>query len=65
MGEFKGRAVMAQQDGMPVSAYHPELADDERVHRYFLAMVDAVTQVPALSTGGKDVGTFQVVIDKA
>ncbi len=43
MGEFAGRAVMARQDGMLVSAFHPELTGDDRVHRYFLAMVDAVT----------------------
>ncbi|MBC7246589.1 MAG: pyridoxal 5'-phosphate synthase glutaminase subunit PdxT [Actinobacteria bacterium] len=40
MGEFRGRPVMARQDGMLVSAFHPELTDDGRVHRYFLRMVD-------------------------
>lgn len=40
MGEFEGRPVMARQDGMLVSAFHPELTDDGRVHRYFLRMVD-------------------------
>jgi 5'-phosphate synthase pdxT subunit len=40
MGEFEGRPVMARQDGMLVSAFHPELTEDGRVHRYFLRMVD-------------------------
>ncbi len=39
MGEFGGKAVMAREDGMLVSAFHPELAGDDRVHRYFLSMV--------------------------
>lgn len=40
MGEFDGRAVIARQDGLLVSAFHPELTGDERVHRYFLRMVE-------------------------
>lgn len=40
MGEFGGKAVMAREDGMLVSAFHPELAGDDRVHRYFLSMVE-------------------------
>jgi len=39
MGEFGGKAVMAREDGMLVSAFHPELTGDDRVHRYFLNMV--------------------------
>lgn len=31
--------VMARQDNMLVTAFHPELTDDLRVHRYFLDMV--------------------------
>jgi 5'-phosphate synthase pdxT subunit len=40
LGEFDGRVVMARQDGMLVSAFHPELTGDDRVHRYFLDMVE-------------------------
>ena len=36
-----GTAVAAQQDNMLVTAFHPELSDDLRFHRYFLAMVEA------------------------
>lgn len=40
LGEAGGRMVMARQNGMLVSAFHPELTDDDRVHRYFLKMVE-------------------------
>ena len=40
MGEFGGKVVMAREDGMLVSAFHPELTGDDRVHRYFLNMVE-------------------------
>jgi len=40
MGEFGGKVVMAREDGMLVSAFHPELTGDDRVHRYFLSMVE-------------------------
>ncbi len=43
MGEFEGRPVIARQDGMLVSAFHPELTGDERVHRYFLNMVEELS----------------------
>lgn len=39
LGEFEGRAVMARQENMLVTAFHPELTDDRRVHSYFLQMV--------------------------
>ena len=31
--------VLARQGNMLVSAFHPELTDDDRVHRYFVDMV--------------------------
>ena len=34
-----GRPVLARQDGVLVSSFHPELSQDGRVHRYFLEMV--------------------------
>lgn len=40
LGEHNGRAVIAREDGMLVSAFHPELTGDERIHRYFLRMVE-------------------------
>lgn len=40
LGEFEARAVIAVQGRMLVSAFHPELTGDERIHRYFLRMVE-------------------------
>ncbi|HVO40493.1 MAG TPA: pyridoxal 5'-phosphate synthase glutaminase subunit PdxT [Spirochaetia bacterium] len=34
-----GRAVAAQQGKILVSAFHPELTDDFRMHHYFLSLV--------------------------
>jgi 5'-phosphate synthase pdxT subunit len=34
-----GTAVAARQDKFLVTAFHPELTDDPRVHRYFLDMI--------------------------
>ncbi len=39
-----GSTVAARQDNMLVTAFHPELTDDLRFHRYFLAMVQALRQ---------------------
>jgi len=36
-----GTPVAARQDNMIVTAFHPELTDDLRFHRYFLAMAEA------------------------
>jgi pyridoxal 5'-phosphate synthase pdxT subunit len=33
--------VMARQDNLLVTAFHPEITNDRRVHEYFLAMVDS------------------------
>ncbi len=35
----RGRAVMARQGTLLAAAFHPELTDDPRIHRYFLDMV--------------------------
>lgn len=35
-----GRIVAARQDKQLVTAFHPELNDDTRVHAYFLSLVD-------------------------
>jgi 5'-phosphate synthase pdxT subunit len=39
LGEFKGKVIMARQDNLLACAFHPELTDDTRIHRYFLEMV--------------------------
>jgi 5'-phosphate synthase pdxT subunit len=36
-------AVMARQENMLVTAFHPEIVDDSRVHRYFVGMVNGET----------------------
>jgi 5'-phosphate synthase pdxT subunit len=35
-----GRIVAAQQGHLLATAFHPELTDDDRFHRYFLALAD-------------------------
>jgi 5'-phosphate synthase pdxT subunit len=35
----RGECVMARQGAVLVAAFHPELTDDETVHRYFASMV--------------------------
>ncbi len=35
-----GRAVAARQGRLLVSAFHPELTEDLRMHRYFLGMIE-------------------------
>lgn len=37
LAKLDGKIVMAQQDNILVSAFHPELTDDLRIHRYFLS----------------------------
>ena len=39
MARVNGKGVMARQRNILVSAFHPELTGDERVHRYFVEMV--------------------------
>jgi len=38
MGSFDGKIVAARQGRLLATAFHPELADDPRVHRYFVGM---------------------------
>jgi 5'-phosphate synthase pdxT subunit len=53
LGEHGGKVVMARQNGMLVSAFHPELTGDDRVHRYFLSMVaEASRERVVTETGG-------------
>ena len=38
--ELNGRIIAARQNNMLVTSFHPELTDDETVHRYFLNMFE-------------------------
>lgn len=40
LAEHEGRIVAARQDKMLVTAFHPELTDDTRVHELFLRMIE-------------------------
>jgi len=37
LAKLDSKIVMAQQDNILVSAFHPELTDDLRIHKYFLS----------------------------
>ena len=39
LARYEGRTVLVRQGNLLASAFHPELTDDFRVHRYFLGMV--------------------------
>ena len=39
LARFEGNAVMVRKDNILAASFHPELAGDLRVHRYFLSMV--------------------------
>lgn len=41
LARHDGHPVAARQGGMLVTAFHPELTDDLRLHRLFLAMVES------------------------
>ncbi|MEJ6949547.1 pyridoxal 5'-phosphate synthase glutaminase subunit PdxT [Natronospora cellulosivora (SeqCode)] len=36
LAEYKGKAVLAKQNKILVSSFHPELTDDLRLHEYFI-----------------------------
>ena len=38
IAELNGRPVMCRQDSTIVTSFHPELADDDRIHAEFLEM---------------------------
>lgn len=40
LSEFNGKVVAVQQGKLLATAFHPELTDDERVHRYFLSLIE-------------------------
>lgn len=39
LARYENRTVLVQQGGLLASAFHPELTNDARVHRYFLRMI--------------------------
>ena len=39
LSAYRDRVILAQQDNLLVSTFHPELTADTRIHRYFLDMV--------------------------
>ena len=41
LASFDGRPVLAREGRLLVSSFHPELAPDDRVHRYFLDVIRA------------------------
>lgn len=41
LAEFEGRIVLARQGCCLAAAFHPEITDDDRIHRYFLETVCA------------------------
>lgn len=40
LAEVDGHIVAARQENQLVTAFHPELNDDTRVHEYFLSMIE-------------------------
>ena len=40
MAVVNDKIVIARQDKMLVTAFHPELTEDDRIHRYFISMIE-------------------------
>lgn len=40
MAVVNGKIVIARQDKMLVTAFHPELTHDDRIHKYFISMIN-------------------------
>jgi pyridoxal 5'-phosphate synthase pdxT subunit len=49
LARHRGEPVLVREDRLLVSTFHPELSDDERVHRYFLERVCGALGAPAAS----------------
>ena len=39
LGMHEDQVVLAREDNVLVSAFHPELTDDARIHQYFIDMI--------------------------
>lgn len=46
LGRYQDRVVLVRQGNVLASAFHPELTDDARVHRYFLGMLQKGGESP-------------------
>lgn len=44
LAELDGRPVLARQENMLVSSFHPELTEDTRIHAYFLEMIRSISR---------------------
>ena len=40
MATVNDKIVIARQDKMLVTAFHPELTDDDRIHKYFISVIN-------------------------
>jgi 5'-phosphate synthase pdxT subunit len=41
LAQIEGKGIVAARQGhLLATAFHPELTDDDRVHRYFLSLID-------------------------
>jgi len=40
LARYLGKVVMARQENIIVSSFHPELTSDPRIHRYFIGMAE-------------------------
>ena len=47
LATHRGETVLARQDRVLASTFHPELSDDARVHRYFLEEVAGLARATA------------------
>lgn len=52
MSRYSDKAVMAQEGNLLVSAFHPELTGDLRVHKYFMEMVEQRVKAEEMSKKG-------------
>jgi 5'-phosphate synthase pdxT subunit len=57
LGEWDGHMVAARQGGVLVTAFHPELTDDTRLHELFIRMIrrrqDAAATSGEMTAGGQ------------
>jgi 5'-phosphate synthase pdxT subunit len=47
LASLDGKPVLCRQGSVMVTAFHPELGDDRRVHKTFVSMIDGARAVPA------------------
>lgn len=52
MSRYSDKAVMAQEGNFLVSAFHPELTSDLRIHKYFMEMVEQRARAKEMSKKG-------------